>query len=166
MSSGKADFCKKLNIKENHSNQTISALLKFGNAQMEIKGFCESQGLTFSNSQTGLLNEGPDVGTVQIGWLQAGHLREVEEKEDKEEGKEDARSQSFHRLPVLQFSCHLLGDPTTQQPHQEEDAQAQCDHEQNVVLGGRCHHLHGQVGEALCWGHLQDGARRQASTLF
>lgn len=38
---------EKLNIKENYSNQTISALLKFGNAQMEIKGFRESQGLTF-----------------------------------------------------------------------------------------------------------------------
>lgn len=63
---------------------------------------------------------------------------------------------SAQPLPVLQFSRHSLGDPTAQQPHQEEDAHAQCDHEQDVVLGGRGHHLHGQVGEALGWRHLQD----------
>lgn len=61
-----------------------------------------------------------------------------------------------HPLPVLQFSRHPLGDPTTQQPHQEEDTQAQRDHEQDVVLRGRRHHLHGQIREALCWRHLQD----------
>ena len=42
----------------------------------------------------------------------------------------------FRPLPVLQFSRHPLGDPTAQQPHQEEDAHAQGDHEQDVVLGG------------------------------
>lgn len=58
-------------------------------------------------------------------------------------------------LPVLQFSRHSLRDPTAQQPHQEEDAHAQRDHEQDVVLGGWCHHLDSQVREALGRRHLQ-----------
>ncbi len=78
---------------------------------------------------------GGGVGTVQVGWLQTGHL-------GGEEEEEGARRQSFPKrpsaraLPVLQLSGHSLGDATAQQPHQKEDAHAQCDHEQDVVLGG------------------------------
>lgn len=84
---------------------------------------------------------------------------------EEEEEEEGARSQSFPQcpsarpLPVLQLSGHSLGDPTAQQPHQEEDAHAQCDHQQDVVLRGRCHHLHSQVREALRRRHLQDRGR-------
>lgn len=83
----------------------------------------------FSSSQTGLLNRGggPDVGTVKVGWSRAGHLREAKGKEGRR-GRYGRCEESFQPLPVLQFSHHLLGDPTTQQAHQEEDAHAQCDH--------------------------------------
>lgn len=68
----------------------------------------------------------------------------------QEEEEEDARGllpsvPSARPLSVLQFSRHLLGDAAAKQTHQEKDAHAQCNHEQDVVLGGRGHHLHSQV---------------------
>lgn len=66
-------------------------------------------------------------------------------------------------LPVLQFSRHALGEAAAGQPHQEEHAHADRDHQQDVVLGRGGHHLHGQVREALCWRHLQ-GRQRTADT--
>lgn len=66
-------------------------------------------------------------------------------------------------LPVLQFPRHALGEASTDQPDQEQHAHAERDHQQDVVLGGRGHHLHGQVGEAFCWRHLQARQRRAAA---
>lgn len=90
------------------------------------------------------------VGTVQVGWLQTRHLREEEEEEERYREVQGVKSFSRRRrsarpLPVLQLSRHSFGDAATQQPHQEEDAHAQSDHEQDVVLRRRQHHLHGQV---------------------
>lgn len=90
--------------------------------------------------------------------------RRSRKKRTRRKIHEDARRESFHPLPVLQFSRHLLGDATTQQPHQEEDAHAQCYHEQDVVLGGRGHNLHCQVWKALGWRHLQEGVKHVSST--
>lgn len=94
------------------------------------------------------------VGTVQVGWLQ-----EEEEKKGNCESFERFRGEG--PLPVLQFSRHALGEAAAGQPHQEEHAHADRDHQQDVVLGRGGHHLHGQVREALCWRHLQ-GRQRTA----
>lgn len=37
-------------------------------------------------------------------------------------------------LPVLELSCHSLGDPSTHQADQEQYADAPTDHRQDVVL--------------------------------
>lgn len=58
-------------------------------------------------------------------------------------------------LPVLELSCHALRDPPTHQANQEQYADAPTDHRQDVVLRRGCHHLHGKIREAICWGHLE-----------
>lgn len=78
------------------------------------------------------------VGTGRVGWWQ------TEVEEDKDEGVKQV-TELLWLLPVLKFPHHALGDSTAQQPQQEEDTQAQCDHEQDVVLRGRGHHLHCQI---------------------
>lgn len=70
---------------------------------------------------------------------------------------ERQESFSLDSLPVLQLPGHPLGDAAAQQPHQEEGEHAQRHHQQDVVLGRRRHHLHGQVREAVGRRHLQVG---------
>lgn len=78
------------------------------------------------------------VGTVQVSWLQ-------QEEEEEEKASHPRRSGEEQLLPVLQFSGHAFGEAAADQPHQEEHAQAERHHQQDVVLGRRGHHLHGQV---------------------
>ena len=52
-------------------------------------------------------------------------------------------------LPVLELSCHALGDASTHQADQEQYADAPADHREDVVLGRGGHHLHGEVREAV-----------------
>lgn len=87
----------------------------------------------------------------------------MKEEEEEDEGRTDATShfsQGEERalcrpLAVFQLPCHPLGDAAAQQPHQEEGKHAQRHHQQDVVLGGRRHHLHGQVREAVRRRHLR-----------
>lgn len=60
-------------------------------------------------------------------------------------------------LPVLQLLCDTLGDSATEESHQEEQGHAGANHGQDVVLGRRCHHLHGEVRESLRRSHLVEG---------
>lgn len=82
--------------REKFSNQTISALLTFGDAQKRLKIFTRvgkhfAFNANIQQQPNRVLNQGggPDVstgvGTVQVGWLQTGHLREKEEQEEEEE---------------------------------------------------------------------------------
>lgn len=84
----------------------------------------------------------------------------MDEEEEEEEGRTAECQESFlstlyRPLPVLQLPRHPLGDAAAQQPHQEEGEHAQRHHQQDVVLRGRRHHLHGQVREAVRRRHLQ-----------
>ena len=65
------------------------------------------------------------------------------------------------RLPVLELLCGALGDASAEQAKQEQHAHPQADHGQDVVLRGGGHHLHGQVREPLCWGHLGAGGEQR-----
>ena len=58
-------------------------------------------------------------------------------------------------LPVLELSCHALGDASTHQADQEQYADAPADHRQDVVLGRGGHHLHSEVREAIRRGYLE-----------
>lgn len=60
-------------------------------------------------------------------------------------------------LPVLQLLCDTLGESATEESHQEEQGHAHANHGQDVVLGGRCHHLHGEVRESVRRSHLETG---------
>lgn len=73
--------------------------------------------------------------------------------------QESFLSTLYRHLPVFQLPRHPLGDAAAQQPHQEEGEHAQRHHQQDVVLGRRRHHLHGQVREAVCRRHLRAGGR-------
>lgn len=63
-------------------------------------------------------------------------------------------------LPVLELLSDSLGEPAAEQPHHEEQRHTGTDHGQDVVLGRRCHHLHGQVPKSLSRRHLVDGREK------
>lgn len=68
--------------------------------------------------------------------------------------------QAIQTLPVLELSCHPLGDASTHQADQEEYTDANRDHRQYVILGRRGHNLHGKVREAFRWGNLRARGNR------
>lgn len=126
-----------------------------------------------SNPKASLTRSGEANANCSAGWSEGGfrmcglalalcRSAGYKRREKRRGGRESfGRFRRAAPLPVLQFSRHPLGEAAADQPDQEEHAHAERDHQQDVVLGWGGHHLHGQVGEALCWRHLQ--ARRRTA---